>query len=156
MKWFFLVLLVLIAFGVEVLFIKGTAPLSAHGVSAAVAFALFCFALFAYWLASYFLKGATRDRCSEFAHSILMLSIGVYFILVGGQIVISGACAFPLPLTGTSVGWERRLAEVTKDLQDSGWCAALGYSFLILGVAFSWPTLKLFGVFVRKARQPSL
>jgi len=155
MKWFLLALLALIAFGVEVLFIKGTAPLSAHDVSAAVAFALFCFALFAYWLASYFLKGATRDRCSEFAHSILMLSIGVYFILVGGHIVISDACAYPPPLTGTSNRW-RWLADATKYLQDRGWCAALGYSFLILGVAFSWPTLKLFGVFVRKARQPSL
>lgn len=53
MERFFLVLLVLIAFGVEMLIVGGTPhQLSAHRVATG-AFALFCFALFAYWLASY-------------------------------------------------------------------------------------------------------
>ena len=158
MKWFFLALLVVIGFGVEML-IVGSTPhqLSADRVGFAVAFALFCFALFAYWRASYFLEGATQDRGSEFAHSIFILSIGAFCILLGADIVISDACAYPLPPGGTSSQWEHQLAEVTKYLQERGSCAALGYSFLLLGSAFSWPSLKLlFGAFVKKTRYPPL
>jgi len=154
MKWFFLALLVMIAFGVEMLIVGGTPhQLSADRVAAAVAFALFCFALFAYWRASYFLEGATQDRGSEFAHSILMLSIGAFCILLGADIVISDACGYPLARGERITQWERGVAEVAKYFEERGWCAALGYSFLLLGSSFSWPILKLlFGAFIKKTR----
>jgi hypothetical protein len=159
MKWFFLALLVLIAFGGAMLIVKGTPHwLSYDRLAAAVVVALFCLALFAYWRASYFLEGARQDQVSEFAHSIFLLSIGAFCIWLGGDIVISDACADPLPAGGTTgIQWADQLAGVTAYLQERGWCAALGYSFLLLGGAFSWPTLKLlFGAFIKKPRYPPL
>jgi hypothetical protein len=158
MKWFFLALLVLFTFGVEMLIIGSTPQqLSPDRMAAAAAFALFCLALSAHWRASYFLEGATQARGSEFAHSILILSLGAYCIVVGGEFVISEACAFPLPAGETSMDSIRLLADITAYLQERGWCAALGYFFLLLGGALSWPTLKLsFGAFVKKARHPPL
>ena len=157
MKWFFLVLLGLIAFGVEMLIVGDTPhQLSADRVAAAVAYAIFCLALFAYWLSSYFLQGATQDRGSEIAHAILMLSIGAFFIVLGSDVVIADVCAYPLPPSGTDMESAQLLADVSQYLQERGWCAEWGYSFLLLGGALSWPTLKLFfGAIIKKTRCPA-
>lgn len=158
MKWVFFALLVLIGFGGGMLIVRVTPHwLSYDRVAAAVVFGLFCLALFAHWLASYSLEGARQDKLSEFAHSIFSLSIGAFCIWVGSDIVISDTCAYPLPRSGSSIMWVNQLADVTAYLQERGWCAALGYSFLLLGGAFSWPPLKLLsGAFIKKPQYPSL
>ncbi len=154
MKWFFLILLGLVAFAGEMIFSEETTTLSwlsIDRVAGVVAYATFCLSLFAYWLASYFLEGATKDLGSDTAHAALMLSIGVYFIGVGVDAVISNDCGYSGPTGETNMELVGLLAVVTQYLRERGWCPELGYAFLLLGGGFSWPILTLFPA--RSSRQ---
>lgn len=143
MKWFFLALLLSFAVGGEILILRGASDaISADRVGGGVALALFCLALLAYWLASYFLEGARQDRSADFAHSMLLLSIGAYCLFMGSNILMTDSCIYPLPRGGTQ-GIDHDLAKFTSYLQERGWCAALGWFFLLVGAGFSWPMLKL-------------
>jgi hypothetical protein len=160
MKWFFLILLGMLAIGVEMLIVGGAATshrLSADRVAGAVAFAIFCLSLFAYWLASYALKGAAQDWGSDIAHAMLTLSIGAFFILLGTDILITNSCVYSLPASGTFEKWEVEFAAVMSYLQEAGSCSVAGSLFVLLGSGFIWPTLKLIsGVTVKRTRRTLL
>ena len=112
------------------------------------AFAVFCVSLFVYWLASYSLKGKVQDRLSSVAHTLLMLSLGLYFIRLGVDIELTDACVYPLH---SSLDGVDLLTAVTQYFQERDWCPALGYAFLLIGGTFSWPALNSFARAVIRA-----
>lgn len=117
MRWFFLVVLVALAAGVEALIVGDGSHHLADQITGAIVFAIFWFALLMYWTAGCFLKAAAQERGLELANSILLLSVAIYFILLGRDVLISSGCAYSL-LNETDIAWLRELANITGYLQE--------------------------------------
>ena len=155
MKWFFLVLLGMLAIAVGTLLVAMPHRLWTDRGAVDVAIVIFWFSLLTYWVASYFLTGAVQDRVSDCAHAALMFSIGAFLIFLGLSTVITDACAYPAGLKT-----EKREVEFVAllgYLQNEGLCGVAGYISIVLGSGFLWPTLKLIvAAYVKRTSRISL
>jgi hypothetical protein len=155
MKWFFLVLLGMLAIVVGMLLVATSHRLWTDRAAVGVAMVILWLSLLTYWVAGYFLTGSVQDRVSELAHAALMLSIGAFLIFAGVSVVITDSCAYPAGLKIEK--GEVELVALLGYLQNEGLCAVAGYIGIALGSGFLWPTLRLIvAAYVRRTRRISL
>ena len=155
MKWFFLVLLGMLAIVGGMLLVATSHRLWADRAAVELGIVIFWLSLVTYWVASYFLTGAMQDRVSDLAHAALMLSIGAFLIFLGMSTVITDSCAYPAGLKIEK--GEVEFVALLGYLQNEGLCAVAGYISIVLGSGFLWPALKLIvAAYVRRTRPISL
>ncbi len=137
-RWFFIIFIaIVIATGNAVAYLSIATPFIAGSI--AISSNLLGVGLVAIWLGSYYQKYRARGF-QIFGHAFVMLAVGLSFVSLGGNGIISGNCSYLIE----SRAIPSLISKLGSFSQDNNLCAVLSSAFIVLGAAISWPSIKLY------------
>ena len=137
-KWFFLAFAALIFVISNFVVFDAQRSMEVYFFGA-VSVNLFGVSLFAIWLGAYHRKFKDAGYL-VYGHAIFMLSAAVGFIGFGVYALSSDGCAFLISDQRRPTG----ISKLALWAIENNACSTLAVSFIIFGLFFGWPSVKLF------------